>query len=462
MHLPNRHHRVLLPWLLASLYSLPASLPADPIITTMNGVTVRVLCHTSNDEVVTGSGLLLAAGTHIATNEHVVTCVDDGGKVSVLLAAEPPQLAEAQIQARDAVTDLAVLKLDHPVPRPAPRFATLATLEQRDPVVAVGYPSGADDQGDPRALSSATLTEGVIGRLLPRGDGTGPPLIQSSAAINPGNSGGPLFDEAGRVVGINTLKSLALVPTVTESGNLGVERVVLGEGLGWAVATDALLPMLDRLGLPYAVSQRRISAPERWWYREPLLTAVLGLVGLLLLAILAQTTTRTGRARLQAGLTRATRRGGERAAPPAVPALGPRSPAPAPRDAIRDPPPLTPLAPPTRQPRLRVLAGPYAGQTLPLTAQPVAIGRHPHLAQLVLPADQHAISQRHALVGHDAARGGFFVEDCWSTNGVYLLPAAGTDPVRATRLPAGQAQPLPAGARFYLATPATCFEVDYQ
>lgn len=459
---PHTPHQRILPWLLVSICSLPTSLPATSLITAMNAATVRVLCHSTSGMAGTGSGLLLAGGTNIATNEHVVTCVDEGGKISVLLAAEPPQLVEAQIQARDPVTDLAVLKLNRPVAPPAVRFATLATLEQRDPVVAVGYPSGADDQGDLLARSTATLTEGVIGRLLPRGDGTGPPLVQISAAINPGNSGGPLFDEAGRVVGINTFKALALVPAVTAAGTFGLERVVVGEGLGWAVAVDALLPLLDRLGLPYAVSQRRISAPERWWYREPLLTAVLGLVGLLLLGILAQSTTRTGRARLQAGLTRATRRGGERTAPPAVPAPGPRRPDPTPVSASGVSPPLTPSAPPTRQPLLRVLAGPYAGQTLPLTAQPVAIGRHPHLAQLVLPADQHAISQRHALVGHDAARGGFFVEDCWSTNGVYLLPAAGTDPVRATRLPAGQAQPLPAGSRFYLATPATCFEVDYQ
>ena len=30
-------------------------------------------------------------------------------------------------------------------------------------------------------------------------------LIQHDAAINPGNSGGPLFDIAGRVIGVNTL-----------------------------------------------------------------------------------------------------------------------------------------------------------------------------------------------------------------------------------------------------------------
>src|SRR5215213_9840727 len=37
------------------------------------------------------------------------------------------------------------------------------------------------------------------------GEGIYTDLIQHDAAINPGNSGGPLFDLAGRVIGVNTL-----------------------------------------------------------------------------------------------------------------------------------------------------------------------------------------------------------------------------------------------------------------
>jgi len=39
----------------------------------------------------------------------------------------------------------------------------------------------------------------------PSGEGIYTDLIQHDAAINPGNSGGPLFDIAGRVIGVNTL-----------------------------------------------------------------------------------------------------------------------------------------------------------------------------------------------------------------------------------------------------------------
>ena len=438
-----------LPWVIAFLCYLPIGSPADTLIAAMNAVTVRVLCHATNGDEGTGSGFILSGGTHIATNWHVVSCVDQDGKVSVLLDAEPPALVDAQVLERDTAKDLAVLKLLRPVSRPAAHFATLATLVQRDPVVAVGYPGGADDQGDLQALSAATLTEGIIGRLLPRGDGTGPPLVQISAAINPGNSGGPLFDEAGRVVGINTLKALAMVPTVNEEGALGLERVVVGEGLGWAVAADALLPLLDRAGIPYQVSQRRITALERWWYREPVLVGALGLLGLLLLAILYQLTTQTGRARVQAGFTRAM--GQRRSLPEAPPSP------PAPAQIPVHPPVQTPV----RQPILRVVAGPYAGQTLPLATRPIAIGRNPALVQLVIPAEESAISQRHAVVGHDAAQGGFYVEDCWSTNGVFLAAGPGR-PGDATRLQPGQAQSLAPGARFYLATPAISFEVYYQ
>lgn len=465
------------PWLSCLFLGYSNLAVADKLTDDMNAVTVRVLC-ISPDDAGTGSGFVIGGGTHVATNWHVVSCLEEGGKIVILQNANVDDHIEAAVSTQDEAKDLAVLKLARRIQRPDARFATLATLQQRDPVVAVGFPGQADEQGGLAEMVAATMTVGVVGRLLPRGDDSGRPLVQISAAINPGNSGGPLFDEAGRVVGINTLKSLAMVPTVNEQGGIAMERVVLGEGLGWAVASDALLSMLDQLGIRYEVSHRRLWPPERWWHREPVLVAALGLLGFLLLAILSQLSTQSGRARVQEGFTRAIgqrrslpeprsepapRPAARRAPrPPPEAEPRPRQPQPQARPAEATPPPPPPRQAPVRQPILRVVAGPYAGQTIPLAARPVAIGRNPALVQLVMPADQGAISQRHAVVGHDPARGGFYLEDCWSTNGVFLAGGPGHGQGQATRITAGQPQALPPGTRFYLASPAISFEVDYQ
>ncbi len=416
---------------------LPVLASAEGRPDALNAVTARVLCLPTTGDPQTGSGILLSGGSYLATNWHLVACTQEGGQALVLLNADTREQVAAALSVRDEAQDLALLKLARPLDRPDARFATLSTLRQGDPVMAIGFPSDADEMGGQAALSTSTLTQGVVGRLLPAVAGQNRPLIQSSAAINPGNSGGPLFDEAGRVVGINTLKSMAAVMTLDPQTGLALQRVVLGEGLGWAVASDALLPLLERAGIPFQVSHARLWALERWWQREPVLTASLGLLLLLVLGLTVLMVSATGRARVREGLTR----------------LGSRGPL---ATKTRAPNHEAPLA--AHQPVLLGVAGPYAGQIIPLKSGAVAIGRDPALAQLVIPADQVSISQRHALVGHDSGQGGFYVEDCWSTNGVFLLTGQG----KALRAKAGQAQPLAPGARFYLATPAVSFEVNYQ
>jgi S1-C subfamily serine protease len=221
----------------------------------MNAVTVRVLCRKGRTLISTGSGFIVGGGLYTVTNWHVVACTAAGGAASVLLRAGANGLVEAGVQAHDENKDLAILRLARRADRPDARFATAATLRQRDPVVAVGFPGDADELAELTALADPTMTVGVVGRLLPPPvDPTqGPWLVQVSAAINPGNSGGPLFDEMGRVVGVNTLKAQVEVPTVGDDGEVVMRRVPSGEGLGWAVLSDSLLPMLDRAGIRYRV-----------------------------------------------------------------------------------------------------------------------------------------------------------------------------------------------------------------
>jgi S1-C subfamily serine protease len=403
-------------WIVLALaFLLPAaSTWADTLTNHMNAVTVRVLCLPAEGEPESGSGFVVGGGSHVVTNWHVVSCTAESGQVGILLDAGAGDAIEARVRAHDADKDLAVLRLERRIDRPDARFAAFATLSQRDPVVAVGFPGDADGMGDLAALSASTMTEGVIGRLLP------PPadsaraarLIQVSAAINPGNSGGPLFDAAGRVIGINTMKALAAVPTLSADGRgLAVQRVVTGEGLGWAVASDELLPLLDRLGLDYAVSTRRLGAIGLFWQRQP------GLATTLVLLLVAA---------LGGGGWLVARAGGR-----GLRASGP---------AARPQPNPSPSAQ-IQRPVLRGLSGPYAGATIPLDQGPVAIGRDPALARLVLPAHCTAISQRHALVTYQAGQAGFGLEDCWSTNGVFLMTGEGD----GQRLPPGQS--LSAGTR---------------
>ncbi|MDF3015475.1 MAG: 2-alkenal reductase, partial [Thermomicrobiales bacterium] len=128
-------------------------------------------------------------------NQHVV----EGG-VEFLVVLEDGRELPATLVGADANSDVAVLKVDPPVPAVA-RLGDSDSLLPGQAVLAIGSPLGT---------FTNTVTEGIVsalGRTVPDDNG-GPELlnlIQHDAAINPGNSGGPLVTLAGEVVGINTL-----------------------------------------------------------------------------------------------------------------------------------------------------------------------------------------------------------------------------------------------------------------
>jgi 2-alkenal reductase len=142
-----------------------------------------------------GSGFFLDEDGHVVTNQHVV----DGG-VEFLVVLEDGRELPATLVGADANSDVAVLKVDPPVPAVA-RIGDSDSLLPGQGVLAIGSPLGT---------FTNTVTEGIVsalGRTVPDDNG-GPELlnlIQHDAAINPGNSGGPLVTLTGEVVGINTL-----------------------------------------------------------------------------------------------------------------------------------------------------------------------------------------------------------------------------------------------------------------
>jgi serine protease Do len=137
-----------------------------------------------------GSGVIITADGYVLTNNHVVEDADDV-RVSI---GESNKRYVAKIVGRDALTDLAVLKIDATGLSPA-TFGDSDQLQVGDVVLAIGNPFGVGQ----------SVSRGIVSALS-RGVGIGPfeDFIQTDAAINPGNSGGALLDTDGRVIGINS------------------------------------------------------------------------------------------------------------------------------------------------------------------------------------------------------------------------------------------------------------------
>jgi S1-C subfamily serine protease len=162
-----------------------------------------------------GSGMILSKDGYILTNNHVVSTAD---KVTVTL--NDGRQFPARLVGRDALSDVAVLKIEAPNLTPV----TLGSSEKLRPgewVIAVGSPLGFDH----------TVTLGIISALSRRIPDLNSNLsfIQTDAAINPGNSGGPLVNLKGEVVGINT----------AISGR--------GQNIGFAIPVDTVKTIADTL-----------------------------------------------------------------------------------------------------------------------------------------------------------------------------------------------------------------------
>lgn len=140
-----------------------------------------------------GSGFIIDRSGVILTNSHVVNGAD---KVTVTL--KDGRIFEGKVRGADAVTDLAVVKIDG-TNLPVASLGNSDQIQVGDWAIAVGNPLGLDN----------TVTLGIISTLKRSSAQVGIPdkrldFIQTDAAINPGNSGGPLVNDQGEVIGINT------------------------------------------------------------------------------------------------------------------------------------------------------------------------------------------------------------------------------------------------------------------
>jgi serine protease Do len=172
-----------------------------------------------------GSGVIIDSQGYIVTNYHVVE-----GQQSLEVIFSDGNKAPATLVGSDPSNDLAVLKVDTPVPAVA-EFGNSDQLEQGQPAIAIGTALGD---------FSNTVTAGIVSALHRDLEDSGSTalrdLIQTDAAINEGNSGGPLIDLNGQVIGIN----VAAVRSTGMGGDVA-------EGLGFAIPSNTVREIAERL-----------------------------------------------------------------------------------------------------------------------------------------------------------------------------------------------------------------------
>ncbi len=201
----------------------------------------------SSREVQYGSGSgVVVAEKYVLTNYHVV---EDASSLKVAVAVdgkEEPDLLEAHLVAFDADVDVAVLYVPELTLAPV-ELGDSDTLQVGDWAICIGNPIGF----------TGTVTAGIISSLnreIATGSNTDKygrktetvnTMIQTDAAINSGNSGGGMFNTAGQLVGIPTLKytgtrysSNASVESIGMCIPINDAKKIIEEGMGRQTEAD--------------------------------------------------------------------------------------------------------------------------------------------------------------------------------------------------------------------------------
>ena len=196
-------------------------------LTTVLDPTTRQATYIAKEQGL-GSGIIIDPSGYILTNAHVV---EHATSVSVLVyrhrnktagGAEEGQRFTARILGSDALTDIALLKVEA-ADLPALKLADSDEVHVGQLCLAFGSPLGLQN----------TVTMGVISATQRQLNNTTPVVyLQTDAAINPGNSGGPLVDIQGEVIGMNTM-------IASQSGG--------SEGVGFSIPSNMIRFIYEQL-----------------------------------------------------------------------------------------------------------------------------------------------------------------------------------------------------------------------
>lgn len=165
-----------------------------------------------------GSGFVVSRD-RIATNHHVL----EGMNQAYVVFSDGAVKQVSGVVADSIEQDLIILRAETGN-RPSLPFGDELSLQQGDPVYALGAPKGLE----------LTFTNGIVSSFR---KSEAQFLIQTTAPIAPGSSGGPLFDRAGRVVGVTT-SMLSDAPGIYFSVGIGDVKRLLRAPLGVALPLE--------------------------------------------------------------------------------------------------------------------------------------------------------------------------------------------------------------------------------
>ena len=172
---------------------------------------------------VAGSGFIISEDGYILTNYHVISdAAEYNYDINVML--HDGTTYKATLVGGEPDNDVAVIKIEANGLNAA-SIGDSSSMQVGQTVYAVGNPLGELDY---------SMTSGIVSaldRVIATDSSTSINMFQVDTAINSGNSGGPVYDAAGRVIGIVTAK-------YSESGV---------EGLGFAIPINDAMDIAKQL-----------------------------------------------------------------------------------------------------------------------------------------------------------------------------------------------------------------------
>lgn len=173
--------------LLTGLSQTALAEPSPELVYNLKGTVVKIHTVTTTGGHGSGSGFVVAENL-VATNCHVLT-----NAIGANITARGETYTPVGVRA-DWKHDVCILRFEYLPLKPA-TFSDNENLTYETSAFSVGFPGGA---------AKPLTTIGKIKALYAIDDSY---VIRTSASFQMGASGSPLFDDQGKIIGMNTFKS---------------------------------------------------------------------------------------------------------------------------------------------------------------------------------------------------------------------------------------------------------------